>query len=107
MFTLMFWKDALERIVSSFAGTLLTALGGPSVANALFPSLNLATVDLKSGLGLAGGAALVALLKALTASQIGDPSSASLLPSVRAHFGGTGRHELNHKSLFARLFRRR
>jgi uncharacterized membrane protein YfcA len=91
MFSAIFWRDTAERVVASFAGALLTALGGPPVVNALFPALNVLTVDWKTGLGLAGGAALVSLLKALAASQIGDPQSASLFPSVRAH----GKHEKN------------
>lgn len=92
MFTLIFWKDATERVISTFAGALLSAFL-PGGLNALFPNLNLMTVDWKSALGFAAGTALVTLLKTLAATQVGDPMSASFLPSVRARVQPVGRHE--------------
>lgn len=85
MFSRVWLIDTSERVAASFAGTLLSVLGGDQ--------LDLLHVDWRPALGLAGGAALVALLKAVVASQIGDPSSASLARSVRAV--PAGRHELH------------
>lgn len=68
LFTVKFWKDATERIVASFAGALLSA-------GAILPGdfWNLKNLE------VAGGAALVSLLKALVATRVNDPDSASLV----------------------------
>lgn len=68
LFTAKFWKDAIERIVASFAGALLSA--GVLLPGDFFDSNNLK---------VALGAALVALLKALVASRVNNPDSASLV----------------------------
>lgn len=79
MWTRTYFLDLGERVLSSFAGALLAFLGGDV--------LDLWAVNWPSALGVAGGAALVSLIKALLATRVGDPQSAALLPVVR------GRHE--------------
>lgn len=74
VFTKTFWRDTTERVVASAAGGALAALGADAV--------DVLQVDGLAVLGVAGGAALVSLLKALVASRIGSPSSASLDPAV-------------------------
>lgn len=64
IWTLAFWKATAERAISSAAGGALTALGTD-----LFGILD---VDLVGVVSVAGGTALVSLLKALAASQLGD-----------------------------------
>ncbi|HEU5475706.1 MAG TPA: holin [Actinophytocola sp.] len=71
MFTRAFWADLGERVVSSFAGGVLAALGGDAV--------NAWEVDWKTALGFGAGAALVSLVKGLAARRVGDAESASLL----------------------------
>lgn len=78
MFSAAFWRDTAERVISSFVGALAAFLGGDV--------LDLWAVNWPSALGVAGGAALVSLIKALLASRVGDPQSAALLPA-------RGRHE--------------
>lgn len=67
MLTVKFLKDAAERVIATFAQALL-ATG----------------VVLRGGWGVnlkvAGGAALVSLLKSVAASRIGDGDSATLVP---------------------------
>lgn len=79
MWTAAYWKDLTERCVVTFAGSLVTLWGAGG--------LNLLHADWKHDLGIAGGTALVALVKGLAAKALGDPSSAALLPA-------RGRHEL-------------
>lgn len=90
MWSAVFWEDTSERVVASFAGTLLSEWTANS-ASTMF-GLNLVSVDWKTSLGVAGGAALASLLKALVASGVGDPQSASLLRRVR-WTAPAGKHE--------------
>lgn len=90
MWTAVFWQDCSERVVSTFAATLLSEWTANSLNSML--GLNLVTVDWKTSLGLAGGAALLTLLKCVGAKDIGDPTSASLLRRVRWS-PPPGRHE--------------
>jgi hypothetical protein len=85
MFSRTWLLDTTERVLASFAGTLLSVWGVGS-------GLNLLDVNWQLSLSLAGGAALVSLLKAVGASRIGDQNSASLAKAVRAV--PAGRHEL-------------
>lgn len=80
MWTAAYWKDLSERVLATFAGSLVTLWGAGG--------LNLLHVDWRLDLGIAGATALVALVKGLAAKSVGDPSSAALLLS------GGGRHEL-------------
>lgn len=79
MWTKAYWLDLAERVLATFAGSLVTLWGADG--------LNLLHVDWQLDLGIAGGSALVALAKGLAAKSIGDPNSASLLTKP-------GRHEL-------------
>ncbi len=63
-------KDLTERVVSSFAGGVLSVLGADAV--------NLLNVDWKAALGIGGGAALVSLLKGLAARRTGPTDGAGL-----------------------------
>lgn len=63
MFTKLFWKDAAERVIVTFAEALL----------ALFlvaPQTSFLTFDWPSALGLAGTAAIISLLKAVVAGRV-------------------------------------
>lgn len=75
MFTVLFWKDAGERAIST-AAQVLVALWG---ADTLF---NILTIDVGDALGIAAGAAGLSLLKSLAATRKGDPESASLTKDV-------------------------
>lgn len=66
MFDVKFWKDAVERVVASFAGTYVSSA---AVFGGIF--------DYKA-LEIAAGAAVFSLFKSLAASQIGNKDSASL-----------------------------
>jgi r1t holin len=90
IWTVVFWQDTSERVVSTFSATLLSEWTANSLST-LF-GVNLVTVDWKTSLGLAGGAALATLLKCLSASNVGDPTSASLLRRIR-WTPPPGRHE--------------
>ena len=71
--------DTAERVGVSFAATLLVYVtaGGDLV--------DLASVNWGQALSMSGGVALVSLLKALIATEVGDPNSAALLPSAGRH----------------------
>lgn len=70
MFTLKFWKDVTERVIWTFAQAFLgayTVTGGKKAAESA---------------AIAGVAAVIALLKGIAAHKIGDPNSASTVPSI-------------------------
>lgn len=67
-------KDLIERVVSSFAGGVLSVLG--------LGAVDVLDVDWRAALGVGGGAALISLLKSLAAKGVGKPESASLTKSV-------------------------
>ena len=73
----LFWKDTVERVVSTVAqaATGVLTAGG----------LGLFDVDFKSVLSVSLLAGLVAFAKSLAATYIGDPGSASLVPSLAAY----------------------
>lgn len=77
MFTRSFWKDTVERVVSSAAGGVLTALGMDWV--------DVLNADWEILVGAGVGTGLVSLLKALVASKVNDPDSASLVDLPGKH----------------------
>lgn len=72
IFTRSFWKDTLERVVATAAQALLGALPASHVPGTVLP--------LRGALAVAGGAAVLSLLKCVAASRVGDSDSAALLP---------------------------
>lgn len=74
MNTKRFWIDLVERTSASFAGGFLSVTGLDAV-NALH-------LDWRAALGVGAGAALVATLKGIIASQVGRSDSASLTKIV-------------------------
>ncbi|TCO56806.1 holin [Actinocrispum wychmicini] len=75
MFSTAYLKDLAERALSSFAGGILTILGGDAV--------NAWNIDYKAALGVGLGAAIVSTLKGLTAKGVGDSDTAAFLPAHR------------------------
>lgn len=71
MFTRTFWKDALERAVATAGQAALALLGADG--------FNLLHVDAADVLGVAAGGFVLAIIKALIASRIHNPDSASLV----------------------------
>lgn len=68
MFTSVFWKRTLERVIRSFAASLIAAFtAGNTVSN----------IDWQGQLTIAGGAAIVSLLLAVIGTQFGDPTDPS------------------------------
>lgn len=74
MFTKLFWRDTIERAVATAAQAALAVLG--------VDAFDLLAIDPVGVLSVAGGGAVLAILKALVASKIGDHESASLDPKV-------------------------
>lgn len=73
MFTKLFWKDTVERVVSTGAQAAIALL--------TVDGFDLANFDLEQGAAVVGIAALVSLLKALVAGKVtpaSDVSPASL-----------------------------
>lgn len=73
MWTRRWALDALERCLATFAGAVLAFAGGDT--------LNLTEVYWPAALSIAGGAALVSLLKAIVAAGVGEVGTAALLPA--------------------------
>lgn len=78
MWTALFWRDATERAISTAAQAALGLL----VVDGGSLYVGLLDVDWPAGLAVVGSAALASVLKALAATRVGDPGSASLAPSV-------------------------
>lgn len=75
MLTRKFWRDAAERSVATFAesfGAYVLAAGTTDVIH----------LDWVGAASTAGFATLLALLKALAASKVGDPESAAVEPKI-------------------------
>lgn len=68
MWSIGFWKSAVERAVKTFAQAFVAVLGGGAV--------NVVDADLKAAFGVAAGAALLSVLTSLASAKItnGDPS---------------------------------
>lgn len=79
MWNQKFWKDLADRVVSTFAFALLTILGAEQ--------LNIFHVDWKAALGVAGGQALLSLLKAfgVLSLPIGTPGTATPVDFTEGH----------------------
>lgn len=69
MYTLSFWRDALERVVSTAAASLIATIGGT----------NLFGIDWEQALGITGSIALLTLLKTLAAQPFGSKGTASAI----------------------------
>lgn len=76
MFSIYFWRATLERALSTFAQSLVAILSADG--------LGLLSVDWRAALSVAGLAFLLAVLKAVAASQVGDNVSPSLANEVIA-----------------------
>lgn len=73
MFSRLFWRDAVERALSTAAQSALLVIGADQV--------NVVSVDWVGVAGFAAGGAALSLLKAVAASKlVGDNESASLDP---------------------------
>lgn len=70
MFTIEFWRDALERAIATFAQTII-ALAGVNISDAI--SLDWVAI-LIAGLIAAG----LSILKGLAASKLGNQTNPSL-----------------------------
>lgn len=77
MFHRAFWKDALERALSTAAQSALALLGADG--------FDLLEVDVLDVLGVSAGGFVLAILKALVASRVHDPQSASLVDLPGKH----------------------
>lgn len=77
IWTRLFWKDTAERVIS----TVAQALSGVLLAG----GLGIFDVDWASAISVSLLAGLVALAKAVGATYVGDPSSASLVPSMAVY----------------------
>lgn len=68
MWSIGFWKLAVERAVKTFAQTFIAVLGGGAV--------NVVDADLGAAVGVSAGAALLSVLTSLASAKItnGDPS---------------------------------
>lgn len=88
MFTLAFWKDALERAIKTTVQTLVSVLG-------LSAAFNVFTFAWLPALGVALGAGLLSLLTSVLSIGIGPTGSASLVttPVAAMTKPTTGRHE--------------
>ncbi len=71
MWTWTFWKDAAERAISTAAQSAIAVLGADQ--------LGLVDVSWPAVASVAGMGAVLSVLKAVAASQTGDPTSASLV----------------------------
>lgn len=74
MFTRLFWRDTVERVVSTMAQALLALL--------LTDGFDLLTFDWKAGLSVVVTAGVISLLKAIVADKLSKNtiSPASLAP---------------------------
>lgn len=70
LYTTAFWKDAVERIISSVLLTALAVLGGDA--------MDVFTADWKAVGVAAGNVAVLTLVKAVLASGIGERGTAGV-----------------------------
>ena len=77
MFTRKFWRDTAERAISTAAEAAVAILGADA--------FNIIDIDPLHVGGIAAGAALLAVLKAVGASARGNPESASLVGHSDQH----------------------
>lgn len=69
MFTIVWLRDASERVIATFVMAFAPSL------------IALGWNGWRVSLGIGGMAALGSLLKAVAGTQVGDPDSASVLPT--------------------------
>ena len=75
MFTLLFWKQALERAIKMFAGSAIGLLSGDGIG--------ILNANWGDAFSVAGLAAVVSLLMSVASSQIGAAKgSPSLVPTT-------------------------
>lgn len=77
MWSRTFWRDAVERMVSTAAQSAIAVLGADG--------FDLLQVDVAAVFGVAAGGAVLSLLKSLVASKVNDPNSASLVDLPGKH----------------------
>jgi hypothetical protein len=77
MFTRAFAKDTAERVIASAAGGFLTV--------ASLDAFDVLSADWKTLLSVSAGTGLISLAKALVASKLNDPDSASLVDLPGKH----------------------
>jgi hypothetical protein len=77
VFTRLFWRDAAERAVKTFAQAVLATFGAGA--------LDVLHADWGNALALGGGAAALSVLTSLVSSQVHDPESASLVDLPGKH----------------------
>jgi len=75
MWSKKFWSDAVERALSTAAQSALLVLGAGAMPG------DIINADWKNVGGFALGGAILAMLKAVAASNVGAKDSASLVPS--------------------------
>lgn len=73
MWTTAFWTGVLDRAVKSFAQALILLWGADA-------GFDLLTVDWRSALGIAAGAAALSFLTSLISNPLGSPGTTSMLP---------------------------
>lgn len=73
MLTGAFWTGAIDRMVKSFAQTLIVLWGADE-------GFNLLEVDLGPQFGVAAGAVVLSLLSSIVSSASGDRGTTSALP---------------------------
>lgn len=71
MWSKKFWLDVTERAGRTFAQSLLATI---TVGQAIYD------VDWQAGLGIAATATVVSVLASMSASRIGDRSTAAIMP---------------------------
>lgn len=81
IFTIQFWKDTAERVVSSSAQGFLTGAGLMGVASAA-DQVSLNGFPWAAAFGAAGGMAVLTFAKSLLANPIGNQGTASFTKAV-------------------------
>jgi hypothetical protein len=74
MYTKKFWVDAVERVVATYVETFLGLMIGSAFVDS--GKLNMGAV---TAAAVAALPAALSLIKALVASRLGDPATASLV----------------------------
>lgn len=74
MFTISFWKDALERAIKSAAAAAIIALGLVKVG-----AFNALTTDWVAVAGISLGGFILSVLMSISSAPLGDKGTASLV----------------------------
>ena len=75
MWTVEFWKGALERAIRTFAWTLIAQLVGPNVTSAI--GVDLLHIGWRDALSMSVGSALISILFSLTVATVGPGPTGS------------------------------